>query len=93
MQIVWTTEAIADLETIFVYYFENVGIDTALAIEKRIVTQIESLREFPERTRESDRVPGAREAVIQKLPFIAFVRVIADAIQVLNVVHTSRNFP
>jgi len=93
MQIVWTPEALSDLENIFVYYFENVGLETALTIDSRIVAQVERLHDFPERIRESDRVPGTREAVIPKLPFIAFVRIVGNAIQVLNIVHTSRKFP
>lgn len=93
MKIVWTSEALSDLETILVYYIENVGLETAIAIESRIVAQIESLKEFPERIRESGRIIGAREAVIPKLPFIAFVRVLESDVQVLNIVHTSRKFP
>lgn len=93
MPIIWTTEALDDLEKIIVYYFETVGMETALSIERRIVAQVESLQDFPERIRESDRIPGAREAVISKLPYIAFVRVSGAEIQVLNVVHTSRKFP
>jgi toxin ParE1/3/4 len=93
MKIVWTSEALSDLESIIVYYLENVGFETAVAIESRIVAQIESLREFPERIRESERISDAWEAVIPKLPFIAFVRVLESDVQVLNIVHTSRKFP
>lgn len=69
------------------------GLRTAQAVERRIVGQIESLSIFPERIRKSDRVPRARECVINKLPFIAFVWVLADTIIALNVVHTARKFP
>jgi plasmid stabilization system protein ParE len=93
MNIVWTSEALSDLESIIIYYLEKVGFETAVAIESRIVAQIESLNEFPERIRESERIAGAREAVIPKLPFIAFVRVLETDVQVLNIVHTSRKFP
>ena len=93
MRIVWTNEALADLESIVVYYYENVGLETALAVERRIVAQVESLQDFPERVRASERVPGAREAVVSKLPYIAFVRVTENDIQVLNVVHAARKFP
>jgi plasmid stabilization system protein ParE len=93
MNIVWTSEALSDLESIIIYHLENVGFETAVAIESRIIAQIESLNEFPERIRESERIAGAREAVITKLPFIAFVRVLETDVQVLNIVHTSRKFP
>lgn len=59
----------------------------------QVVVQVESLQDFPELVRASERVPGTREAVVSKLPYIAFVRVTENDIQVLNVVHTARKFP
>jgi len=93
MRVVWTDEAIADLANIVVYYAELAGAATAEAIENRIASQIEKLRDYPMQTGESERVPGAREAVIQRLPYVAFVRVLDGEVQVLNVVHTARRFP
>ena len=48
---------------------------------------------FPERIRKSDRVPDARELVVNKLPYVVFVKVFPDSIVVLNVIHTARKFP
>lgn len=48
---------------------------------------------YPERIRESDRIPGARELVVNKLPYVVFVQLHDDAIVVLNVVHRKRQFP
>lgn len=93
MRIRWTDEALDDLEEILAYYHDKVGPRIAESIERRIVTQIEGLPPFPERIRKSDRVPGARELVVNKLPYIVFVRVTDDSIIVLNVVHTARKFP
>jgi len=39
------------------------------------------------------RIPGTRKAVMHRLPYIAFIRIAGDAIQVLNIVHTARKFP
>lgn len=93
MRIAWTDEALDDLAEIVAYYRIEASPRTAAAVEHRIIQQVESLPPFPERIRKSDRVPGARELVINKLPYIAFVRVSPDAITVLNVVHTARKFP
>lgn len=93
MRIVWADDALDDIEAILAHYFHEAGARTAQAVERRIVGQIESLLLFPERIRKSGRVPGARELVINKLPFIVFVRVLPDTIIVLNVVHTARKFP
>ncbi|MDT3672440.1 MAG: type II toxin-antitoxin system RelE/ParE family toxin [Aromatoleum sp.] len=93
MRIVWTRAALDDLEEILAYYFREAGPATAEAVSRRLISQIESLAPFPERIRESDRIPGARELVIRRLPYIAFVKISADAIVILNLVHTARKFP
>jgi toxin ParE1/3/4 len=93
MRIVWTAAALDDLESIFAYYREKVGAVTAESVEDRIVSQIAGLCDFPERIRKSKRVQGTRELVINKLPYIAFVRLHTDRILVLNIVHTARKFP
>lgn len=93
MRIVWTSEALSDFENILAYYYLHAGESTAESIERRIVEQIEKLLDFPERVRASERVPGSREAVINRLPYIAFIQVLENEIQILNIVHTAREFP
>lgn len=93
MRILWTDEALGDLEEILAYYYQEASPRTANAVENRIITEIESLPPFPERIRKSERVPGAHELVVNKLPYVVFVQLQADAIVVLNVVHTKRQFP
>jgi len=93
MRLVWTDEALDDLADILVYYLERAGPATAASVEARIVNQIEALRAFPESIRNSERIPGTRKLMIQRLPYIAFVQVIPDQILVLNIVHTARKFP
>ena len=93
MRLVWTDEALDDLADILVYYLEQAGPATAASVEARIVSQLDALRAFPESIRNSERLPGTRELVIQRLPYIAFVQVLPDRILVLNVVHTARKFP
>lgn len=56
MRIVWTDDALDDIEAILTHYFYEAGPRTAQAVERRIVGQIESLLLFPERIRKSGRV-------------------------------------
>jgi len=70
MRLVWTDEVLDDLADILVTYLERAGPTTAASIEARIVNQIEALRAFPESIRNSERIPGTRELVIQRLPYI-----------------------
>ncbi len=93
MRILWTDEALIDLEEILAYYYLEASQRVAKAVEKRIVGEIEALPPYPERIRESNRIPGARELVVNKLPYIVFVQLRDDSIVVLNVVHTKRLFP
>ena len=93
MRIVWTDEALDDLTEILAHYYAESGTRTAETVERRIVEQIEKLPPFPERIRNSARIPGARELVVSRLPYIVFVQLRRDAIVVLNVVHTAKKFP
>ncbi|MBN8463213.1 MAG: type II toxin-antitoxin system RelE/ParE family toxin [Dechloromonas sp.] len=93
MRIFWTDEALGDIEEILAYYYLEASPRTAAAVERRIIGEIEALPPYPERIRESDRIPGTRELVVSKLPYVVFVQVREDAIVVLNVVHTKRKFP
>ncbi len=93
MRILWTDEALGDLEEILAYYYLEVSPRTAATVERRIIGEIEALPPYPERIRESDRIPGARELVVNKLPYVVFVQVRDDVIVILNVVHTKRKFP
>ena len=93
MGIVWTDEALDDLAEILTYYHAKAGPQTAATVERRIVGQIEGLAPFPERIRESDRFPGARELVVSHLPYIVFLKRLSENLVVLNIVHTPRKFP
>jgi toxin ParE1/3/4 len=93
MEIVWTDEAIDDLAEIVAYYHAEASPRTAESVRRRIVEQIEGLPPFPERIRASERIPGVRELVVNRLPYIVFVKVLPTSLLVLNVVHTARKFP
>jgi plasmid stabilization system protein ParE len=93
MEIVWTAEAIDDLAEIVAYYYAEASPRTAESVRRRIVEQIEGLPPFPERIRASERIQGARELVVNRLPYIVFVKVLPTSLVVLNVVHTARKFP
>lgn len=93
MAVFWTDEALDDLEEILAYYYLKAGPATAEAVERRIVSQVEGLESFPERIRMSDRIPGVRELVVSRLPYIVFVQPVENGTIVLNVVHTARKFP
>ena len=93
MRILWTDEALDDFEATLAWYHREAGPRAAIAVQRSIVLDLEALAPFPERIRASERIPGARELVINKLPYIVFVQILGDALVILNVVHTRRKFP
>lgn len=90
--VAWTTQAEQDLEDLLSYYLEEAGLRVASAIYERIKTQVGTLTMFPQRCRPG-RVPGTREYVLHRLPYVAVVQIGENTVSVLNVIHTARKFP
>lgn len=69
---------------------DNPGAAAAMAM--RIRDAVEGLRQFPERGR-MGRVPGTRELVVPRTPFVIPYRVVGREVQVLAVLHGKRAWP
>jgi len=93
VRILWTDEALEDLVEIVADYYANASSSAAESVERRIIEHVEALPPFPERIRKSDRIPGAHELIVNRLPYVVFVKLLSEEIVVLNVVHTARMFP
>jgi len=91
-KIQWTDEAERDLEDILLYYVDRAGLHVAEAVYSRIREQVGQLGTFPESARPG-RVPGTRECVIGRIPYIAVIEVGGEVVTVLSVVHTARKYP
>ena len=94
-KIIYESEAENDLEEIVFYYAEQVGLKLAQDINNRIRDHIKRLENMPFRSIESDCILGAREFLIEKLPYRAYfvVNEKRQEIHVLNIVHTARKYP
>lgn len=90
--VLWTQEAQKDLDNILLYYLEHAGSHVAEAIYGRLHAQIGTLKMFPERCR-IGLVPGTKEYVISRLPYIAVVKIDANTVYVVNLIHTARKYP
>jgi plasmid stabilization system protein ParE len=84
-----------DLIEILTYYSEQSGFEFAESILERIKAHVDRLEFLPHRTLVSPRVSDAREFLIEKLPYKAFIYVNEDnkTVYVLRIIHTSRNYP
>lgn len=87
----YTRQVVADLDEARAH----IALDrprAAEAVAARIRQVIEGLRRFPERGR-TGRVPGARELVAPRTPFVVPHRIVGREIQVLAVPHGARAWP
>ena len=87
----WTRPALADLEAIGDFVARD-NPNAAAHVVKRIVEQVEKLRDHPHVGR-SGRILGTRELVITQTPYIVPYRVVDDDIQILAVLHGARRWP
>ena len=89
---VWSPEAIDDLSALRAYIEQD---DSAAAqrVALHIVTSVETLLANNPEMGRPGRVPGTRELVIPRTPFVVPYRVVANTIQVLRIFHGARRWP
>jgi toxin ParE1/3/4 len=92
MNIVWSPEAIADLASISSFIAEDDPAAAARLI-LHIIRNIEELLPDTPQIGRAGRVPGTRELVVPKTPFIVPYRLAGEIIQVLRVYHGARRWP
>ena len=92
MSPIWSPEAIADLAALRAYIAQD---DPAAAqrIALHIVRNVETLLPNSPEMGRPGRVPGTRELVIPKTPYIVPYRLVGNTIQVLRVFHSARRWP
>lgn len=86
MKIVWTDEAVGQLEAI-VTYIEALNPAAAARLGERLVELADSLAEFPHRGR--DAGDGKREMTTVR-PYILRYRVEGDRVVILRIRHGAR---
>ncbi|MGJ0396385.1 MAG: type II toxin-antitoxin system RelE/ParE family toxin [Methylocystis sp.] len=92
MKIVWAPEAIDDLAALRAYISQD-NPPAAQRLALHILDTVETvLAENPHIGRPG-RVPGTREFVIDKSPYIIPYRVKDNALQILRVYHGARRWP
>ncbi len=92
MNIVWSPEAIADLAAARAFIAQD-NPDAARRIALHIIDTIETLLADHPHLGRPGRVPGTRELVVSKTPFVIPYRVKDDSIQVLRVYHGAQRWP
>lgn len=91
MEITWTAAAVLDLQEIRAYIAGERPL-AAARVAERIRSSAEMLRRFPRIGREG-RVPGTRELVVSRTPFLIAYRIRQDRIEILRVLHEAQKWP
>jgi toxin ParE1/3/4 len=92
MNILWSPEAIEDLNSLRTYIAEDNPL-AARRVVLQIMLNIERLLPDNPRMGRPGRVSGTRELVIAKTPFIAPYRLQRNVIQILRIYHGARCWP
>jgi len=92
MNIIWSPEAIQDLISLRAYIAEESPAG-AHRIVLHILHNVELLLPGNPHMGRPGRVPGTRELVIPRTPYIVPYRVQREAIQILRVYHSARRWP
>ena len=89
---VWSPEAINDLVALRAD-IEQDDPAAAQRVALHIVQNIETLLPSTAEMGRPGRVPGTRELVIPKTPFIVPYRLVGNTVQILRIFHSARRWP
>jgi toxin ParE1/3/4 len=92
MNIAWSTEAIEDLVSLRAYIAEDSPI-AARRVVLHIIQNVEQVLLDTPQIGRPGRVPGTRELVIPRTPYIVPYRFERTTIQILRVYHGARRWP
>jgi toxin ParE1/3/4 len=92
MNPIWSPEAVADLAALRAYIAQG---DPAAAqrVALHIVRNVATLLPNSPEMGRPGRIPGTRELVIPRTPYIVPYRLVGNTIQVLRVFHSARRWP
>jgi toxin ParE1/3/4 len=92
MKVVYTDEALRDLDEILTYIAAH--YPTAYApFEKRLHTAVARIGAWPESAAEVAQRPGVRAVSLVRYPYKMFYRVTPDAVEILHIHHAARQEP
>jgi toxin ParE1/3/4 len=91
MRIEWRELAIDDLLEIVAYIAEDNPV-AAFEVNDEIYRQVELLVTHPNIGRRG-RIKGTKELVISNLSYVLPYRVVGEAVEIIRVYHTSRQWP
>ena len=89
MRVIYTTEALADLDGIFSYIAKHYPTISD-AFQNRLRTVTARISRWPESAQEVAERPGVRVVPLIRYPYRIFYRISNDAVEILHVHHAAR---
>jgi toxin ParE1/3/4 len=91
--VIWTDDALDDLENIRDYIEED-SPAAAMRVLRRLRDALQRLADNPRMGR-TGRVPETRELIFPNLPYIGVYRILEDEsrLEILNIIHASQDYP
>ena len=91
MKLIWGSRAKRDLHELVAYIAED-RVQGAELVAARILKAAERLTGMPRGGRPG-RVPGSRERVVGRTPYILVYRIASGQVRILRVYHGARRWP
>ena len=92
MRLIWSPESIHDLISLRAFISQDDSV-AAKGVALHILSCAEDLLAANPKIGRPGRVPGTRELVIPRTPYIVPYRVQGESIQILRVYHGARRWP
>jgi len=92
MKVVYTDEALHDLDEILTFITANYPTISA-PFETRLSAVVGRIGQWPESAQEVDQRPGVRVVPLIRYPYKVFYQVTATAVEILHIHHAARQQP
>jgi toxin ParE1/3/4 len=89
---IWSPEAIEDLTALRTYIEQN-DLAAARRVALHIIQKVETLLSNNPEMGRPGRVPGTRELVIPRTPFVVPYRIVGNTLEILRIYHGARRWP
>jgi toxin ParE1/3/4 len=89
---IWSPEAIADVGALRAYIEQDDPV-AARRVALHIIRNVEMLLPRNPEMGRPGRIPGTRELVVPRTPFIVVYRVQSEVLQIIRIFHTARKWP
>jgi toxin ParE1/3/4 len=92
MKVVYTDEALQDLDKVLTYIGLNYPTSSA-AFQKRLRTAVVRIGAWPQSAEEIADRPGIRVVPLITFPYKVFYRITNEAVEILHIRHAARRQP